>query len=47
MRAKKVYESIGDVLKPKSWDDIKQSIESAGEPDFDYWMNFILEFNNY
>lgn len=46
MKAKFIYESIGDVLKPKSWNDIRSNIESKGETEFDYWMNVVLEFNN-
>ncbi len=45
MKAKFIYEALTDIFRPKQWDEIKTNIESKGEPEFDYWMNFVLEFD--
>jgi len=42
MRAKKVYESIGNILRGKSMEDVKRSIN---DPNMEYWFEFIKEWN--
>lgn len=47
MKTKFIYEALAaNVFRPKSLNDIRASIESQGEPEFDYWINFVDEFNN-